>query len=40
MPAMYAAEGLGAYAVSSEFSQWGWEFRAEPVAGFGIDAHV
>jgi Domain of unknown function (DUF4365) len=40
MPAMYAAEGLGAFAVSSEFSQWGWEFRAEPVAGFGIDAHV
>ena len=40
MPAMYAAEGLGAYAVSSEFSQWGWEFRADPVAGFGIDAHV
>jgi hypothetical protein len=37
---MYAAESLGACAVSSEFSQWGWEFRAEPVAGFGIDAHV
>ena len=23
-----------------EFSRWGWAFREQPVADFGIDAHV
>ncbi|MEP7025867.1 MAG: DUF4365 domain-containing protein [Actinomycetota bacterium] len=40
MTATYAVEGLGSGAVKTEFGRWGWAFRADPVAGFGIDAHV
>jgi hypothetical protein len=37
---MFAVERLGVSAADSEFSRWGWAFREQPVADFGIDAHV
>jgi hypothetical protein len=34
------AERVGVNAAGLEFSRWGWAFREQPVADFGIDAHV
>jgi hypothetical protein len=40
MPATFAVDGLGVGTAKTEFSRWGWAFRDQPVADFGIDAHV
>ncbi len=36
----FTAERVGVSAVGLEFSKWGWAFREQPIADFGIDAHV
>jgi hypothetical protein len=38
--ATFTAERTGVSAASLEFSKWGWAFREQPIADFGIDAHV
>src|SRR6266446_5638971 len=39
MQATFAVERMGVSAAEMEFSRWGWAFREQPVADFGIDAH-
>lgn len=40
MQGTFATERVGVSAAELEFSKWGWAFREQPIADFGIDAHV